>query len=177
VVVGHVTEVRRAGWHARVKFLVRKDIKMPENVEVDVRQTSLLGEKYIALVEPAKGTASVEQLSAGDVIPLSRTGRNPEVEEVLGALSMVLSGGGIGQLKTISVELNNMLNGRQDEARHLLGNLERMVGALDDQRGDIIKAMESIDSAARWSRRRTSSVRRSTAWVPPSRCSTASTPA
>jgi phospholipid/cholesterol/gamma-HCH transport system substrate-binding protein len=145
VVVGQVTEVKRSGWHARVRFLVRRDIKLPENVQVDVRQTSLLGEKYIALIEPTKATASHRRLSAGDFIPLSRTGRNPEVEEVLGALSMVLSGGGIGQLKTISVEMNNMLNGRQDQARHLLGNLNRMIAALDDQRSNIIEAMDSID--------------------------------
>ena len=145
VVVGQVTEVRRSGWHARVRFLVRKDIKLPENVQVDVRQTSLLGEKYIALVKPETGTASSKRLSAGDFIPLSRTGRNPEVEEVLGALSMVLSGGGIGQLKTISVEMNKMLNGRQDNARHLLSNLDSLVKGLNDQRDDIISAMESID--------------------------------
>ena len=145
VVVGQVTDVSRAGWHARVKFLVRKDINLPENVEVDVRQTSLLGEKYIALVEPAAGTASSKRLSNGDFIPLSRTSRNPEVEEVLGALSMVLSGGGIGQLKTISHELNNMMNGRQDQARHVLGNLDRMIGGLDAQKTDIIAAMDSID--------------------------------
>jgi phospholipid/cholesterol/gamma-HCH transport system substrate-binding protein len=149
VVVGQVTEVRRSGWHARVKFLVRKDIELPENVQVDVRQTSLLGEKYIALVEPEKGTASSRRLSAGDFIPISRTGRNPEVEEVLGALSMVLSGGGIGQLKTISVELNNMLNGRQDDARHLLGNLEKLIAGLDEQRADLITAMDSIDRLSR----------------------------
>ena len=145
VVVGQVTDVERVGWRARVKFVVRKDISLPENVQVDVRQTSLLGEKYIALVEPAKGTASSKRLSDGDFIPISRTGRNPEVEEVLGALSMLLSGGGIAQLKTISVEMNNMLNGRQDQARHLLGNLERMVAALDDQKSDIIAAMDSIN--------------------------------
>ena len=138
VPVGQVTDVERVGWHARVTFLVRKDIELPENVEIDVRQTSLLGEKYIALVEPAAGTASAKRLSDGDFIPLSRTSRNPEVEEVLGALSMLLSGGGIGQLKTISHELNNMMNGRQDQARHLLGNLDRMIGGLDEQKGDII---------------------------------------
>jgi phospholipid/cholesterol/gamma-HCH transport system substrate-binding protein len=146
VVVGHVTDVERVGWHARVKFLVRKDIVLPENIEIDVRQTSLLGEKYIALVEPAPGTASPKRLSAGDFIPLARTSRNPEVEEVLGALSMLLSGGGVGQLKTISHELNDMMNGRQDSARHLLGNLDRMIGGLDQQKDDIIAAMESIDS-------------------------------
>ncbi len=145
VPVGQVTEVERVGWHARVTFLVRKDIKLPQNIEIDVRQTSLLGEKYIALVEPPPGTASAEQLSDGDRIPLSRTARNPEVEEVLGALSMLLAGGGVGQLKTISHELNNMMNGRQDQARHLLGNLDRMIGGLNQQKGDIIAAMESID--------------------------------
>jgi len=145
VPVGQVTDVERVGWHARVTFLVRKDIDLPENVQIDVRQTSLLGEKYIALVEPAAGTASTKRLSDGDFIPLSRTSRNPEVEEVLGALSMVLAGGGVGQLKTISHELNNMMNGRQDQARHLLGNLDQMIGGLDQQKNDIIAAMESID--------------------------------
>jgi phospholipid/cholesterol/gamma-HCH transport system substrate-binding protein len=148
VVVGQVTDVERVGWHARVTFLVRKDIDLPENVEVDVRQTSLLGEKYIALVEPDQAQASPKRLSAGDFIPLSQTGRNPEVEEVLGALSMLLSGGGIGQLKTISTEMNKMLNGRQDEARHLLGNLNRMVGTLDEQKDRIIEAMDSVDRLA-----------------------------
>jgi phospholipid/cholesterol/gamma-HCH transport system substrate-binding protein len=145
VPVGQVTDVERVGWHARVTFLVRKDIDLPENVEVDVRQTSLLGEKYLALVEPSAGTATSKRLSDGDFIPLSRTSRNPEVEEVLGALSMVLAGGGVGQLKTISHELNNMMNGRQDQARHLLGNLDRMIGGLDQQRNDIVAAMASID--------------------------------
>ena len=145
VPVGQVTDVERVGWHARVKFVVRKDIDLPENVQIDVRQTSLLGEKYLALVEPAAGTASAARLSDGDKIPLSQTSRNPEVEEVLGALSMLLSGGGVGQLKTISHELNNMMNGRQDRARHLLGNLDQMIGGLNEQKGDIIAAMESID--------------------------------
>jgi phospholipid/cholesterol/gamma-HCH transport system substrate-binding protein len=145
VPVGQVTDVERVGWHARVTFLVRKNIDLPENVEIDVRQTSLLGEKYIALVEPAAGTASSKRLSDGDRIPLSRTSRNPEVEEVLGALSMLLSGGGIGQLKTISVELNNMLNGRQDQARHLLTNLDVLIGGLDKQKDDLIGAMSSIN--------------------------------
>jgi phospholipid/cholesterol/gamma-HCH transport system substrate-binding protein len=145
VVVGQVTQVDRVGWHARVTFLVRKDIKLPRNSEVDVRQTSLLGEKYIALIAPPKGTASSTDLQDGDRIPLARTAKNPEVEEVLGALSLLLSGGGIGQLKTISVEMNKMLNGRQDQARHLLGNLDRMVAGLDNQKDDIIAAMDSID--------------------------------
>ena len=47
--------------------------------------------------------------------------------------------------KTISVEMNKMLNGRQDQARELLTNLDTMVGALDKQKNDIIAAMDSVN--------------------------------
>jgi phospholipid/cholesterol/gamma-HCH transport system substrate-binding protein len=145
VVVGQVEEVERKGWHAEVRIRVRKDIDLPENAVAEVRQTSLLGEKYVALLKPAPGTAVAARLSDGDTIPLSATGRNPEVEEVLGALAMLLSGGGVGQLKTISVELNKMMTGRADNIRHVLGQLDALVGTLDEQKSNIITAMESID--------------------------------
>lgn len=145
VVVGQVTQVDRVGWRARVRFLVRKDIALPANTTVDVRQTSLLGEKYLALIQPPGYHGGGPRLHDGDRIPLSRTAKNPEVEEVLGALSMLLSGGGIGQLRTISIEMNNMLNGRQDQARHLLQNLDRMVAGLDEQKQNIIVAMDSVN--------------------------------
>ena len=49
VVVGEVGEVERAGWNARITLLIREDIKLPDNVIADIRQVSLLGEKYVAL--------------------------------------------------------------------------------------------------------------------------------
>jgi phospholipid/cholesterol/gamma-HCH transport system substrate-binding protein len=147
VAVGQVTSVQRVGWHARITMLIRKNIDLPENATADIRQTSLLGEKYVALLAPA-GPSKGGRLKDGDLIPMSRTGRNPEVEEVLGALSFLLSGGGVGQLKTISVELNKMMDGRTDNLRHLLGQIDTLVGTLDRQKGDIITAMASINKLA-----------------------------
>jgi phospholipid/cholesterol/gamma-HCH transport system substrate-binding protein len=147
VPVGQVSQIDRVGWHAKITMQVRKDLHLPANTVAEIRQTSLLGEKYVALLDPA-GTPPVGRLSDGDNIPLSSTSRNPEVEEVLGALSFVLSGGGIGQLRTISTELNKMMNGRTGEMRDLLGRINTLVGTLDDQKGDIIRAMEGIDHLA-----------------------------
>jgi phospholipid/cholesterol/gamma-HCH transport system substrate-binding protein len=125
---------------------IRKDIVLPKDATADVRQTSLLGEKYIQLAAPAGSSVDKQgRLSDGDRIPLSATSRNPEVEEVLGALSFLLSGGGVGQLKTISVELNKMMDGRQSDIRDLLGRLDTLVGSLDDQRDNIIAAMDSVN--------------------------------
>ena len=144
VTVGEVTDVRRVGWHASITMRIRDDVKLPDNAIADIRQVSLLGEKYVAVEAPAD-RAPVGRLSDGDDIPLSSTGRNPEVEEVLGALSFLLSGGGVGQIKTISVELNKVMSGRQDRLRHLLGQLDSFVGTIDDQKQDIISALDSIN--------------------------------
>ena len=144
VTVGEVTDVERVGWHAKVTMLVRKDVDLPDNAIAEIRQVSLLGEKYVALEPPPQGTAATGRLGEGDNIPLSQTGRNPEVEEVLGALSFLLSGGGVAQLGTITQELNKAMDGRQQDLRHLLGSLTSVVGTLDDQKGEIIRAMQSV---------------------------------
>ena len=144
VTVGEVTDVERVGWHARVTLRIRDDVALPDNAVADIRQASLLGEKYVAL-EPPTQEEPTGRLADGDTIPLADTGRNPEVEEVLGALSFLLSGGGVGQLGTITHELNQVMDGRTDRLRHLLGSLENVVGTLDAQKADILRAMESID--------------------------------
>jgi len=145
VTVGEVTDVERVGWHARVTMRVRDDVTLPDNAVAEIRQVSLLGEKYVALEAPTDAEAT-GQLGEGDNIPLSATGRNPEVEEVLGALSFLLSGGGVGQLGTITQELNNVMDGRTGNLRHLLGSLESVVGTLDAQKADIVSALESLNN-------------------------------
>jgi phospholipid/cholesterol/gamma-HCH transport system substrate-binding protein len=143
VTVGEVTDVERVGWHAKVTMRVKNNVELPDNAIADIRQVSLLGEKYVALEPPTQGAPS-GKLSDGDKIDLADTGRNPEVEEVLGALSFLLSGGGVAQLGTITHELNEVMDGRTERLRHLLGSLEDVVGTIDDQKGDILNAMESI---------------------------------
>jgi phospholipid/cholesterol/gamma-HCH transport system substrate-binding protein len=145
VTVGEVTQVDRVGWHAKVTLRVRDDVELPDNAIADIRQVSLLGEKYVALEPPAEG-ASEDPLEDGDNIGLPRTGRNPEVEEVLGALSYLLSGGGVAQLGTITHELNNAMSGRENRLRSLLHSLDSVIGTLDEQKGDIINALESVNS-------------------------------
>jgi phospholipid/cholesterol/gamma-HCH transport system substrate-binding protein len=88
------------------------------------------------------------QLENGDNIPLERTGRNPEVEEVLGALSLVLNGGGVAQLKTIATELNLALEGREDAAKSVLSQVEGLMGQLDENKSDIVDAIESLNRLA-----------------------------
>ncbi|GGY13354.1 MCE family protein [Streptomyces djakartensis] len=148
VTVGAVEKVELNGWHARVRLRVADSVKLPANAVADLRQTSMLGEKYVALSPPA-GTAPVGRLRDGDHVPLSRSGRNPEIEEVLSALSALLNGGGVAQLKTITVELNKALEGRENRVRSLLTELDTFLGGLDGQRAEIVRALKGIDRLAK----------------------------
>lgn len=147
VSVGKVTEIDLQGYQALVTMELRRDVDLPGNAVAELRQTSLLGEKFVQLSAPAEG-AVADRLEDGEVIPIERAGRNPEVEEVLGALSLLLNGGGVAQLKTITQELNLALEGREDSARSVLRNLRTFTGQLDDNKADIVAAIESLNRLA-----------------------------
>jgi phospholipid/cholesterol/gamma-HCH transport system substrate-binding protein len=148
VTVGAVEHIDLVGWHASVHLRVEDSAHLPGNAVAELKQTSLLGEKYVALSAPTDAPAS-GSLHDGSVIPLSRTGRNPQVEEVFSALSALLNGGGVAQLHTITTELNSALSGREQNLRDFLAQLDTFIGGLDKQRGDIIRALEGIDKLSK----------------------------
>jgi phospholipid/cholesterol/gamma-HCH transport system substrate-binding protein len=144
VTVGAVDSVRLDGWHAEVRLRLLDSVKLPDNAVAELRQTSLLGEKFVSLSPPTT-QAPEGRLGEGDVIPLARSGRNPEVEEVLGALSLLLNGGGVAQLKTINVELTRAMSGRESDIRSVVRRLDTFVGGLDRQKQQIVRAIDGID--------------------------------
>lgn len=156
VTVGKVTKIERKGYVAEVTMNIRNDTDLPANATANIRQTSLLGEKFVSLDAPLTG--STGQLASGATIPISRTGRNPEVEEVLGALSLVLNGGGIGRLKIITSELNQALAGREDSARSVLTQVAQLMSQLDSRKQQIVAAITSVNRLAIQARRNMGSI-------------------
>ena len=144
VTVGAVEEIELNGWTARVTLRLPQSVKLPDNATAEIKQTSLLGEKYIELAPPA-GAEPTGRLGEGDNIVLDRTSRNPEVEEVLSAMSLLLNGGGVAQLKVIETELNNALRGNDKEIKDLIGQLDTFVGGLEEQKSEIVRAIDGID--------------------------------
>jgi phospholipid/cholesterol/gamma-HCH transport system substrate-binding protein len=144
VTVGSVEKISLSGWTARVRLRVGRDVRLPANATAAIRQTSLLGEKYVALDAPTTEAAR-GRLADGDVVPLARTRRAAEVEEVLAALGMLLNGGGLAQLKTINEELATAFEGREPAAKDALHQLDAFIGGLDAQKTDIVRALDALD--------------------------------
>jgi phospholipid/cholesterol/gamma-HCH transport system substrate-binding protein len=145
--VGQVTDVDLVDGHAELTMELRNDVDLPANAVAEIRQTSLLGEKFVSLSAPEDEPATGE-LADGDTIGLDDTGRNPEVEEVLGALSLLLNGGGVAQLKTIATEVNKALDGREDAARSVLTQIADFMGQLDENKQDIVDAIDKLNKLA-----------------------------
>jgi phospholipid/cholesterol/gamma-HCH transport system substrate-binding protein len=146
VPVGRVEDIRLApdGWTAEVTMRINGDVDLPANALAMLRQSSLLGEKYVELSAPPP-TEARGKLADNALIPLARTNRNTDIEEVLGALSMLLNGGGIEQLQTISQELNDALTGNEGGIRRTLGSVDRLVSTLDESKSDITHAIDGVN--------------------------------
>ncbi|WP_288049685.1 MCE family protein [Nocardia sp.] len=78
----------------------------------------------------------------GDVISLPQGAT--EIEQVLGALSLLLNGGGVAQLQPIVTELNKALGGREGRVRSLLEQTETLITGLDQQVDDITRAIDGL---------------------------------
>ena len=130
---------------ARVTLIIKSSVKLPDNSLAELRQTSLLGEKYVSLESPTDAAPSTTNLKEGSVIPSQDTGRTPEVEEVFTALSDLLSGGGIGQLQNIAVEITATLQNRESGVRDTLTNLNTFVATIDARKDQVIDVLGSID--------------------------------
>jgi phospholipid/cholesterol/gamma-HCH transport system substrate-binding protein len=143
VAVGRVEKIELAkdNTTAVVTMLVNGGVQLPANAGAELRQSSLLGEKFVELRAPDEPAGALRD---GAVIPMTRTNRNPEIEEVLGALSLLLNGGGIAQLSTIVDEMNSALSGNAPELRATLSNVDTVITTLDGEKDNITKAIDAL---------------------------------
>ncbi len=146
-VVGSVASMAVRDWHADVEITVKPDIVIPANALATVGQTSLLGSMHLAL-NPPLGQAPRGRLQPGATVGLNKSSTYPSTEQTLSALSVVINGGGVGQLGDIVAELNAALNGREGQLRDLLTRLNDFVGVLATQRDSINATVVSLNRLA-----------------------------
>jgi phospholipid/cholesterol/gamma-HCH transport system substrate-binding protein len=130
-----------------VTMSLNGDVLLPANATAKVGQTSLLGSKHIELSPPTNVPAE-GRLHAGSLIPLSAGGAYPTTERTLAALSLILNGGGIGQIQDVTQALSTAFAGRANDLRSLIQQLDIFTSQINDQSADIISATESLNGLA-----------------------------
>jgi phospholipid/cholesterol/gamma-HCH transport system substrate-binding protein len=147
VTVGTVTKIERQGWHALLTMSIDGDVNLPANATATVAQSGLLGSLHVELAAPT-GEQPQGKLTDGAVIPLSSAGVYPSSEQVLSAISLLLNGGGVGQVQDITASLSTALTGREADVRSLIEQLDTFTRYVNNQSTDIIATAESLNSLA-----------------------------
>lgn len=169
---GKVRSIEIDDYTAVVTMEVRTNAELHEGATARLRYTTPLGELFVDVTNPADG----EELANGTTLDLDQTETAPTVEDALAQASLLVNGGGLDQLQTITEELNTALGGNEDDVRLLLNqaltfltqanattssidsvltSLNSLSGTLNARQDVINRAMKEIRPAAAVLRRAT----------------------
>jgi phospholipid/cholesterol/gamma-HCH transport system substrate-binding protein len=129
--------------HARVVCRIRNSVSLPGNVIASLSETSLLGERFVALDPPPGAPAAATELPHGATLAMSSTRSDPDVEVVFGALSQVLNGGSLGSIETITRELNTAFAG--SNLGGSINEINKVVTKFNDHRYAITASLVALD--------------------------------
>lgn len=169
---GKVKSIGIDDFTAVVTMEVKTDAELHRGATARLRYTTPLGELFVDVTNPADGAP----LEDGTTLRLDETETAPTVEDALAQASLLINGGGLDQLQTITEELNTALGGNEGEVRRLLElsatfltqanattssidavitSLDSLAGTLDEREDVINRAMREIRPAAAVLRRAT----------------------
>lgn len=140
VTVGRVRDVVADDFTARVNLDLRESALLHEGATARLRATTPLGELFVQIDDGTSGP----RLRDGARLGADRTSAAPTIEDTMTSASLVINGGGLGQLQTIVREANLALGGREDTARDVLGRMARTAEALNDSSADIDAALAAL---------------------------------
>lgn len=166
VTVGTVRKITFDNWSALVTAQLEPDVRLPATTRAAIGQKSLLGAQYLELNAPPGGPPA-PPLTDQAHIPTSQTDRYPRTEDLLSEVSLLLNGGGLGQIDTITTELNRALAGREPTLRQAPQRLAALATALERQRGAMTNAIDSLDRLATGLAAGNATLERATQALPP----------
>lgn len=140
VASGKVREVTTHDFKAVAVLDVRTSARMRETATARLRYTTPLGELFVEVTNPERGPL----LRDGAVLPLDRSSTAPTVEDALASASLLVNGGGLSQLQTVTSELNAALGGREGTVRELMQRADTFLGQANATTADLDRALTAL---------------------------------
>lgn len=137
---GKVQSVATQDFKAIATIKIRTDAQMRRDATARLRYTTPLGELFVDVTNPATGPL----MRNGDELSANQATTAPTVEDALSSASLLVNGGGLNQLQTVTDELNKAIGGREDTVRQLLDRSNTFLGQASATTGDIDAALRSL---------------------------------
>jgi len=142
VVIGEVTAITTKDYVATVSMRIAKKFPLATVSAFQIRFTTPLGEDYISVTSPNK--AGQHNLADGAIVPVSQTAVAPGIEDTFAALSTLLNGGGLSNIKTIVAALEGALKGHTTQARDSLIQLDTVLNNLVAHQADFDRVLDGL---------------------------------
>lgn len=94
---------------ARLRLGVKPQVRLPVETRAELRQSTLLGDIYVALVPPADHLSGPYLESKG-LIPLDHTDPGPQVEDILHNLADFMAGGSVMRVQDAIRKVNQSVD-------------------------------------------------------------------
>jgi len=153
---GRVLSIEPDDYRARVELTIDDDLELREGTTFRLRYTTALGELYVD-VDPADGGAAYAD---GDLVSGRTASTAPTVEDTLASASLLVNGGGLGQVQTIVSELNQALDGRVSSVRGVLSETDEFLRQVLGSTRQIDRVLGSLRDASRTLRVRHDTIER-----------------
>jgi phospholipid/cholesterol/gamma-HCH transport system substrate-binding protein len=137
---GKVRSVTTKDFKALAVLDVRTSARMREKATARLRYTTPLGELFVEVTNPEDGAL----LRDGAVLTTAQSSTAPTVEDALASASLLVNGGGLNQLQTVTEELNAAVGGREDTVRQLMQRADTFLGQANATTGDLDRALNAL---------------------------------
>ncbi|MGC5028095.1 MlaD family protein [Tsukamurella sp. DT100] len=123
--VGRLERVKLDNRSATATVAILKTVQLPVSTRAELRQTTLLGDLYIALSEA--GNRNGTMLADGSTIPMSQTSPPDNVETVFISMGQLINGGAITKLQQTMRETNAALPKDPQELTRIVSNATKQI--------------------------------------------------
>jgi phospholipid/cholesterol/gamma-HCH transport system substrate-binding protein len=142
---GKVRSVSTRDFKAIVVLDVRRTAQMRADATARLRYTTPLGELFVEVTNPDEGAL----LRDGATLSEQQTTTAPTVEDALASASLLVNGGGLNQLQTVTEELNAAIGGREDTVRSLMQRADTFLTEANATTADIDRALTALATVSK----------------------------
>ncbi len=137
---GKVQSVEARDFKALAVLKVKSDALVRTTATARLRYNTPLGELFVDMDNPASGEVARD----GVELNPKQASTAPTVEDALASTSLLINGGGLNQLQTVTEELNTAVGGREDSIRRLLERSNTFLREANATTGDIDRALRAL---------------------------------
>ena len=143
--MGKVKSITVDDFTAEATLTLKSDASLREGAHARLRYTTPLGELFVDVTNPATG----QELGDNAKLELKDTETAPTVEDALAQASLLINGGGLEQLQTVTEELNTALNGNEGDYRTLLDRASVFLTQANSTTQSIDQVLNSLNSLSK----------------------------